>query len=358
MDWIKRLLSRKDLELRIATYKGDVRRVKELLEKGADPNAQDEDGSTPLHAAAFGGHVDVVRLLLEQGANPNAKDKHGFTPLHDAAYGGHVGIVKLLLEHGADPTVKDGDGETPLDLARKKGYRGVASLIEEWLGQRRPPQQRRQRREAAEALPPGGSQKAVPLPAPAPTAQPTPAQSPPPRGASTAPSLWPLADVELVERLSGEAISYAPVSPSGPSFDVRELGLSGCVRFACGAYFCVYRCVWQGAEVAVKVPAHYRADFEGGAPPHRGASRSPQGAGGGQGAEPQERPPPRRRLAEIRRPRLRVGRRGVPEGPEVVSQRCVEGPRPRGLGPPLPPQPRGGSRRPQAGERDRGGGCL
>jgi len=75
-------------------------------------------------------------------------------------------------------------------------------------------------------------------------------------------------DVAFVERLSGEPIAYSPVSPSGPSFDVPELGLSGCVRFACGAFFCVYRCMWQGAEVAVKVPVQYGADFERGAPPH------------------------------------------------------------------------------------------
>jgi hypothetical protein len=74
--------------------------------------------------------------------------------------------------------------------------------------------------------------------------------------------------VELVERLSGEAVQYVPVSPSGPSFDVPELGLSSCVFFRCGAYFCIYRCVWKGAQVAVKVPVQYRADFERGAPPH------------------------------------------------------------------------------------------
>ena len=47
-----------------------------------------------------------------------------------------------------------------------------------------------------------------------------------------------------------------------------ELGLSSCVFFRCGAYFCIYRCVLNGAQVAVKVPVQYRADFERGAPPH------------------------------------------------------------------------------------------
>jgi ankyrin repeat protein len=239
-----------------ATSGGYVDVVKLLLKHGASPNAQNKDGETPLHDAAYRGHVDVVRLLLERGADPNAKDKDGWTPLHWAASEGYVGIVKLLLEHGADPTVKNKNGATPLDLAREAGYDGVVSLIEEWLGRGgRPPQ----RREAAEARPRGGSQKAVPLPA----AQPPP----PPHGASAAsPPL--LVDVVFVDKLSREPITYTPVSPSGPSFDVPELGLSGCVYFRCGAFFCVYRCVLNGVQVAVKVPVQYRADFERGAPPH------------------------------------------------------------------------------------------
>jgi len=209
-------------DLHYAAYEGDVERVKKLLKKGANPNTQSKDGYTPLLVAAMEGHVEVVRLLLEHGADPNAKDINGDTPLHWAAFVGRVDMVKLLLERGADPTAKNRDGKTPLDLAREKGHRGVASLIEEWL-----------------------------------------------RRSETSPGVGPLpppVDVELVERLSGEAVRYAPVSPSGPLFDVQELGLSSCMLFACGAYFCIYRCVLSGAQAAVKMPVQYRVDFERGAP--------------------------------------------------------------------------------------------
>jgi ankyrin repeat protein len=245
-----------------AALNGHVEVVKLLLEHRADPNIQNKDGVAPLHLAAYEGRVDVVKLLLGYKADPNAKDKDGDTPLHLAAYKGHVEVVKLLLEYGADPTVKNKDGSTPLDLARAEGRREVVSVIEEWVRRgEKPPQRQR----AAETRPWGGSQKAVSLQVS--TAQSPPVQSLPSHGVLVV--LSPLlADVELVERLSGEAVRYVPVSFSGSFFNVPELGLSSCVFFRCGAYFCIYRCVLNGVQVAVKMPVQYRADFERGAPPH------------------------------------------------------------------------------------------
>jgi len=252
--------------LHFAASKGHAEVLKLLLKHGADPNIQNKNGETPLYKAASEGHVDVVALLLERGADPNIQNKNGETPLHTAAswgrYGGLENLARLLLEHGADPTVKDRDGKTPLDLARERGYYGVASVIEEWL--RRgwgPPRQR----EAAEARPPRGSQKTV-------SPQVSTAQSPPAQSKETRRQepreAAEVVDVVFVDKLSREPITYMPVSFSGPSFDVPELGLSGCVFFRCGAFFCVYRCMWHGAAVAVKVPIRYAREFERGVPYH------------------------------------------------------------------------------------------
>jgi ankyrin repeat protein len=76
-------------DLHSAASAGDAERVRELLKKGADPNAKNEYGNTPLHEAASRGHVDVVRLLLEHGADPNIQNNIGWTPLHLAAFWGH-----------------------------------------------------------------------------------------------------------------------------------------------------------------------------------------------------------------------------------------------------------------------------
>jgi hypothetical protein len=126
-----------DRELLDAASDGDAARVKELLRKGANVNARDESGHTPLHHAAYRGHAEVAELLLERGADVNARDKDGHTPLHWAAAEGYADVARLLLERGADPSIRDRDGRTPLDVARERGHEEVVRVIEGFVEQGR-----------------------------------------------------------------------------------------------------------------------------------------------------------------------------------------------------------------------------
>jgi ankyrin repeat protein len=153
-------------ELHLAALEGDMDRVVELVDAGADVRAENPGSLwTPLHiaalydremvlkylvetwryqydtepdmdsllfAAAIHGNHHCVKYLLEEGGDPNGQRSHDFEPqLHVAASHGHLETLKLLLEHGADidartPTL----GLTALHGAAEKGLPGVQTLVE------------------------------------------------------------------------------------------------------------------------------------------------------------------------------------------------------------------------------------
>jgi len=81
----------------------------------------------------FGDVPVSPRYFFDIGADPNAMNIYGFTPLHDAAYWGRADVAEVLLRYGADPSMKNNDGKTPLDLAKERGHTVVASILEKWM---------------------------------------------------------------------------------------------------------------------------------------------------------------------------------------------------------------------------------
>jgi ankyrin repeat protein len=102
-----------------------------LAKHGADLDARDKGGITPLHRAVRARSTSAVRALLKLGATVDAQSEKGSTPLHLATQSTGAGgtadslaeqieIIKLLLSHGASPTTKDKRGTTPIDWAKRR----------------------------------------------------------------------------------------------------------------------------------------------------------------------------------------------------------------------------------------------
>ena len=112
-----------------AAENGDIRRVRKLLDSGADPNFRDNRFGVTALIMAWG-YTDIVRLLLENGADPNRRDNLGTTALMMAALEGETETVRLLLENGADANLIDKDGDTAFGLALSDGHTDILRLLE------------------------------------------------------------------------------------------------------------------------------------------------------------------------------------------------------------------------------------
>jgi len=121
------------LHLAAAGYRVEI--VGLLLAAGADPNStKNHRRSGPLHYAADGyingpdwnakRQLQTIQCLLDAGADVNAQDKNGASPLHRAVRTRCAAAVKCLLEGGSDARLKNKPGSTPFHLAVQNTGRG------------------------------------------------------------------------------------------------------------------------------------------------------------------------------------------------------------------------------------------
>lgn len=108
--------------------------VQLLLGIGSNVHTTDKFGQTPLMRAVEHSYIsqstNVVETLLEHGSSVNATDHHGRSPLHFLCPDAQVEICELLLDHGANVNLPDDNGETPLHVAASCDTGIVESLLE------------------------------------------------------------------------------------------------------------------------------------------------------------------------------------------------------------------------------------
>lgn len=112
-----------------ALWNEDIARIKDLLGKGADPNAQTSCGTRPLLIAAKKRNPEIIKILIENGAKVDGRDRNGLTPLMSAAAVGQAKNVEVLIHAGPDLNARDNKGFTALMWATMKGFPDVVEIL-------------------------------------------------------------------------------------------------------------------------------------------------------------------------------------------------------------------------------------
>jgi len=130
-----------------AAHAGDDAAAQALLASKPHPdvNQSSSDGTSALHWAVYHNDVALIDRLLAAGANPNARNDYGSTPLALSAVVGNVAVMKKLLKAGADVESANADGQTALMIVARTSNLEAASVLlshgahvnarEQWRGQ-------------------------------------------------------------------------------------------------------------------------------------------------------------------------------------------------------------------------------
>ncbi|WP_326805794.1 ankyrin repeat domain-containing protein [Streptomyces sp. NBC_01788] len=118
----KKSLSPTDRALLDAAQRGDVAAVREALAAGADREARDAQGRTPLLRAALADEVEVARALVDAGADVNAQDERLDSPWLVTGVTGSVAMMRALLPGGPDLELTNRFGGVSVIPASERGH--------------------------------------------------------------------------------------------------------------------------------------------------------------------------------------------------------------------------------------------
>jgi len=122
--------NRLDNELLVHCTSGNIERIKECIQNGADINVvKPPERKTALHFVAHAGASKAAKMLLESKAIVNALDSEMRTSLHIAALNGHVDMVSMLIAHEASVNSLDASEQTPLHFACVAGSIRMCQLL-------------------------------------------------------------------------------------------------------------------------------------------------------------------------------------------------------------------------------------
>jgi ankyrin repeat protein len=109
-------------ELTLYAAQGDINAVQRALASGVSVNSVDPiHNATALHAAAAVGNIRLIELLIDKGADLNAPDRRGISPLIVACATGQISSAKTLIEAGAKINIKPTLAPTALIVAIQSG---------------------------------------------------------------------------------------------------------------------------------------------------------------------------------------------------------------------------------------------